>query len=103
MNKELKKLIELSELNKNQFAKKIGVSPQYIGQMVNERQICTMKTLKKFSKKVGVDIDVVFSTKIPTSCEDCHFFKNDFCEYSRQFIQNPSIINSKCELYEQKR
>ncbi len=39
MNKELKKLIELSELKKNQFAKKVGVSPQYIGQMVNERQI----------------------------------------------------------------
>ena len=103
MNKELKKLIELSGLNKNQFAKKVGVSPQYVGQMVNERQVCTIKTLKKFSKKVGIDIEVVFSNTIPTSCENCHFFKNDFCEYSRQFIQNPSIINKNCELYEQER
>ena len=99
MKEQLKKLREMSGLNRSKFAKKVGVSPQYISQMELGKQGCTLKTLKRFSKKIGVDVQVVFSHVKPCCCNNCKFYSNNFCNNSNITIYNSEIIDKNCELW----
>lgn len=48
----------VSGLNKNQIAKKMNVSPQYIGDILNQKKVISLKTLYKFAKVFNYKVNI---------------------------------------------